>query len=178
MPSTEADRGQYRRAGLRLAVQRYFYGWHDSGRWQNIATALVECARCALGRTSKPTTAVFDSPSASTAHARWPRGYDTGKRVRGRKRHIVADSNGFLLAVHLHPANIQDCHGEVPLLRNRRGRVPKLRDVFADCIYRGPELLHARSDCGPWTIEIVEHPQGIEGFQVLPRCWVVERTFA
>lgn len=62
MPSTEADRGQYRHAGLRLAVQGYFYGWRDSGRWQNIATALVERARCALGRTSKPTTAVIDKP--------------------------------------------------------------------------------------------------------------------
>lgn len=159
-------------------VQRYFYAWRDTGRWQKIVTALVRRARQELGRKPRPTAAVIDSQSAPTTQAGGPRGYDAGKRIYGRKRHIVTDTNGLLLAVHVHPANVQDCHGAVPLLERLRRRFPKLRHVFADRIYRGNQLVTALSHCGPWTIEIVERPQGVKGFQLLPRRWVVERTFA
>ena len=80
--------------------------------------------------------------------------------------------------MHVHAANVQDCHGAVPLLKRVRIQVPRLGHVFADRIYRGKQLLDALSDCGPWTIEIVERPPGVKGFQLLPRRWVVERTFA
>ena len=159
-------------------VQGYFYAWRDTGRWQKIVTVLVRRARQKLGRSAKPTAAVIDSQSAPTAHAGGPRGYDAGKRIYGRKRHIVTDTNGLLLAVHVHPANIQDCHGAVPLLERVRSKFPRLRHVFADRIYRGNQLVNALAPCGPWTIEIVERPQGVKGFQLLPRRWVVERTFA
>jgi transposase len=76
------------------------------------------------------------------------------------------------------PANVQDCHGAVPLLERVRCRFPKLQHVFADRIYRGEQLPKALSHCGPWTIEIVERPPDVKGFQLLSRCWVVERTFA
>jgi len=162
-------------------VQGYFHAWRDSGRWRNIAAALVCRARCALGRTAKPAMAVIDGQSTAATQAGGPRGYDAGKRIHGRKRHIVTDSNGLLLAAHVHPANVQDCHGAVALLRDPRSRLPKLRHVFADRVYRGPQLLHALAGSGPWTIEIVERPKGVKGvkgFQLLPRRWVVERTFA
>jgi transposase len=159
-------------------VQRYFYTWRDTGRWQKIVTALVRQARRKLGRKPRPTAAVIDSQSAPTTQAGGLRGYDAGKRIYGRKRHIVTDTNGLLLAVHVHPANVQDCHGAVPLLERLRQRFPKLRHVFADRIYRGNQLVNALSHCGPWTIEIVERPPGVKGFQLLPRRWVVERTFA
>ena len=159
-------------------VQSYFYTWRDTGRWQRIVTVLVWRARRKLGRSAKPTAAVIDSQSAPTAHAGGPRGYDAGKRIYGRKRHIVTDTNGLLLAVHVHPANVQDCHGAVPLLERVRSKFPRLRHVFADRIYRGNQLINALAPCGPWTIEIVERPQGVKGFQLLPRRWVVERTFA
>jgi putative transposase len=159
-------------------VQRYFYTWRDTGRWQKIVTALVRRARRKLGRKPRPTAAVVDSQSAPTTQAGGPRGYDAGKRIYGRKRHIVTDTDGLLLAVHVHPANVQDCHGAVPLLERLRRRFPKLRHVFADRIYRGNQLVTALSHCGPWTIEIVERPQGVKGFQLLPRRWVVERTFS
>lgn len=159
-------------------VQGYFYAWRDTGRWQRIVRALVRQARRALGRKPKPTAAVIDSQSASTTQAGGPRGFDAGKRIYGRKRHIVTDTNGLLLAVHVHPANIQDVHGAVPLLERMRHRFPKLRHVFADRIYRGAQLVDALSHCGPWTIEIVQRPLGVKGFQLLPRRWVVERTFA
>ena len=159
-------------------VQGYFYTWRDTGRWQRIVAALVRQARRKLGRNPKPTAAVIDSQSAATTQAGGPRGFDPGKRVHGRKRHIVTDTNGLLLAVHVHPANVQDVHGAVPLLEQLRHRFPKLRHVFADRVYRGEQLVNALSHCGPWTIEIVERPPGVKGFQLLPRRWVVERTFA
>lgn len=159
-------------------VQGYFYAWRDTGLWQRMVRALVRKARRKLGRKPKPTAAVIDSQSAATAQAGGPRGYDAGKRVYGRKRHIVTDTDGLLLAVHVHPANVQDVHGAVPLLERLRHRFPKLRHVFADRIYRGEQLVNAISHCGPWTIEIVERPPGVKGFQLLPRRWVIERTFA
>jgi putative transposase len=159
-------------------VQSYFYAWRDSGRWQKIVTALVRQARRDLARKTSPTAAVIDSQSSPTTQAGGPRGYDAGKRIYGRKRHIVTDTNGLLLAVHVHPANVQDCHGAVPLLEQLRHRFPKLRQVFADRVYQGDQLLNALSHCGPWTIEIVQRPHGVKGFQLLPRRWVVERTFA
>ena len=159
-------------------VQGYFYTWRDTGRWHRIVRALVRRARRKLGRKPTPTAAVIDSQSASTTQAGGPRGFDPGKRVHGRKRHIVTDTNGLLLGVHVHPANVQDVHGAVPLLERVRDRFPKLRHVFADRVYRGKQLVDALSPCGPWTIEIVQRPPGVKGFQLLPRRWVVERTFA
>jgi transposase len=159
-------------------VQGYFYTWRDTGRWHRIVRALVRQARRKLGRKPTPTAAVIDSQSASTTQAGGPRGYDPGKRVLGRKRHIVTDTNGLLLGVHVHPANIQDVHGAVPLLEHVRDRFPRLRHVFADRVYRGKQLIGALSHCGPWTIDIVQRPPGVKGFQLLPQRWVVERTFA
>jgi putative transposase len=162
----------------RSTVQGYFYAWRDTGLWRRIVSKLVRRARRALKRKPTPTAAIIDSQSTPTTESGGPRGFDAGKRVHGRKRHIITDTNGLLLAVHVHPANVQDVHGAVPLLERLRAKFPKLRHVFADRVYRGDQLARALAHCGSWNIQIVERPAGVKGFQLLPRRWVVERTFA
>jgi transposase len=159
-------------------VQRYFYAWRDNGVWQTINHVLLMDVREAAGRNASPSAGVIDSQSVKTTESGGPRGYDAGKKIKGRKRHLLTDTIGLPVAMIVHPADVQDRDGAPDLLARMRDAFPWLRHVFADGGYAGDKLKDALADLGDWTIEIVKRSDFAQGFVLLPRRWVVERTLA
>jgi transposase len=162
------------------AAYRWYAAWRADGTWDRIHDALRDQVRAAAGRDPAPSAGVLDAQSILTGEGGQARGYDAGKRTRGRKRHIVTDTLGLLLVVMVTSASVQDRHGGKAILQLLAARFGSIALIWADAGYAN----QIDSGLVTWArttisivVQIVKRSDDVQGFQVLPRRWVVERTF-
>jgi len=162
-------------------VYDYFAQWRDNGTWAKIVQALRERTRVAAGREPTPSAACIDSQSVKTTEVGGPeRGYDGGKKINGRKRHLLVDTLGLVLAILITSAGLDDGVA-APLLLGlvTPQDFPRLVTIFADQKYHNHDLeAWMAAHRAGWRIEVKARPAGMKGFTPLEKRWVIERTNA
>lgn len=161
-------------------VYHYFRQWRKDGTWEQLNRLLREKVRLKFGKERQASASILDSQSAKTSEGGSECGFDAGKKVTGRKRHTLVDTLGLLLKVVVTAGNVQDRDGAKTLLNEislENKVIQRLELIWADGGYRGELIAWVEETLG-LKLEIVEKPKDQNGFQVLPKRWIVERTFA
>lgn len=159
-------------------VYYYFTCWKNNGVIEQIHELLRDIVRKRAGRNESPSLALIDSQSIKTTRlGGQDRGVDGGKKIKGRKRHIITDSTGLLLAVVVHAANLHDSKAAIDVIKLLMGRFKRLVKILADGGYRGGLIEKTKTSFG-WILKVVLRTDQSTNFSVIPKRWVVERTFS